>query len=58
MRHPRDDEEELKRMKVAKNREDPFKKDIGTNYVDENTYYIQSADDDRIRRDNRSQKIT
>ena len=43
---------ELKRMKVAENREEPFKKDIVTNYVDEDTYYVQNADDNRSRRDN------
>ena len=39
-------------MKVAENREEPFKKGIATNYVDEDTYYVQNADDNRSRRDN------
>merc|ERR1711867_373855 len=38
-------------MKVAENREEPFKKDIATNYVDEDTYYVRNADDNRSRRD-------
>ena len=43
---------DLKRMKVAENREEPFKKSIATNYVDEDTYYVRNADDNRSRRDN------
>ena len=42
---------EFKRMKVAENREEPFKKDIVTNYVDKDTYYVRNADDNRSRRD-------
>ena len=43
---------ELKRMKVAENREEPFKKGIVTNYLAEDTYYIWNAEDNRSRRDN------
>ena len=43
---------ELKRMKVAENRDEPFKKGIATNYLDEDTYYVWNADDNRSRRDN------
>ena len=32
-------------MKVVENKEEPFKKDIGTNYIDEDTYYIRNAYD-------------
>ena len=42
---------ELKRMKVAENREELFKKGKATNYV-EDTYYVWNADDNRSRRDN------
>merc|ERR1712240_124313 len=38
---------ELKRMKVAENREELFKKGIETNYVDEDTYYVRNANDNR-----------
>ena len=47
---------ELKIMKVVENREEPFKKDIATNYVDEDTYYVQNAYDNRSRRDNWKQE--
>ena len=43
---------ELKRMKVVENREEPFKKGIATNYVDEDTYYVRNGDDNRSRKDN------
>ena len=43
---------ELKRMKVAENREEPFKKGIATNYLAEDTYYVWNAEDKRSRRDN------
>ena len=43
---------ELKRMKVAENRDEPFKKGIETNYLDEDTYFVRNADDYRSRRDN------
>ena len=43
---------ELKRMKVAENREEPFKKSIATHYVDQDTYYVWNANDNRSRRDN------
>ena len=43
---------ELKRMKVVENREEPFKKGIATNYVDEDTYYVRNGDDNRSKRDN------
>ena len=43
---------ELKRMKVAENREEPFKKGIATNYLAEDTYYVWNAEDNRSRRDN------
>ena len=36
---------ELRRMKVAENREEPFKKGIATNYLDEDTYYVWNAED-------------
>ena len=39
-------------MKVVRNREEPFKKDIATNHFDEDTYYVQNANDNRSRRDN------
>ena len=42
---------ELKRMKVAENREELFKKGIATNYLAEDTYYVQNAEDNRNRRD-------
>ena len=42
---------ELKRMKVVENREEPFKKGIATNYL-EDVYYVQNTDDSRSRRDN------
>ena len=47
---------ELKRMKGGENREEPFKKDIVTNYIDEDTYYVWNADDNRSRRDNWKQE--
>ena len=45
---------ELKKMKVAENREQLFKekKGITTNYLDDDTYYVWNTDDDRSRRDN------
>ena len=43
---------ELKRMKVAENREELFKKGIATNYLAEDTYYVWNAEDNRSRRDN------
>ena len=43
---------EMKRMKVVENREELFKKDIATNFVDEDTYYVWNSDDNRSRRDN------
>lgn len=43
--------EELKRTKVAENRDEPFKKGIETNYLDEDTYFVRNADDNRSRRD-------
>ena len=43
---------ELKRMKVAENREEPFKKGIETNYVDEDVYFVRNGGDNRSRRDN------
>ena len=43
---------ELKRMKVAENREEPFKKGIETNYVDEDVYFVRNGNDNRSRRDN------
>ena len=45
---------ELKKMKVAENREEPFKekKGITTNFLEKDTYYIQNTDDNRSRRDN------
>ena len=42
---------ELKRMKVAENREEPFKNNITTNYVDKDTYYVWNANDNKSRRD-------
>ena len=42
---------ELKRMKVVENREEPFKKGIATNYL-EDIHYVWNADDNRSRRDN------
>ena len=42
---------ELKRMKVVENREEPFKKGIATNYL-EDIHYVQNTDDNRSRRDN------
>ena len=47
---------ELKRMKVPENREEPFKKDIVTNYVDEDAYYVRNANDNRSRRDDWKQE--
>ena len=41
----------LKRMKVAENRDELFKKGIATNYLDEDTYNVQNAYDNRSRRD-------
>ena len=45
---------ELKRMKEVENREEPFKdkKGIATNYLDEDTYYVWNAEDNKSRRDN------
>ena len=43
---------ELKRMKVVENREEPFKKGIETNYVDEDVYFVRNGGDNRSRRDN------
>ena len=43
---------ELKGMKVAENREEPFKKGIATNYLAEDTYYVRNAEDNRSGRDN------
>ena len=42
---------ELKRMKVAENREEPFKKGIATNYL-EDFYDVWNTEDYRSRRDN------
>ncbi len=41
-------------MKVADNREEPFKKKEGTttNHLEDNTYYVQNTDDNMSRRDN------
>ena len=39
-------------MKVAENREEPFKKGIETNYVDEDVYFVRNGNDNRSRRDN------
>ncbi len=41
-------------MKVAENREEPFKdkKGIATNYLDDDTYFVWNAEDHRSRRDN------
>ncbi len=38
-------------MKVVENREEPFKKGIATNYL-EDVYYVRNTDDNRSRRDN------
>ena len=45
---------ELRKMKVAENREEPFKEKKGTttNYLEDNTYYVWNTDDNRSRRDN------
>ena len=43
---------ELKRMKVAENREEPFKNGIETNYVGEDVYFVRNGSDNRSRRDN------
>ncbi len=40
-----------KRMKVVENKEEPFKKGIATNYL-EDIHYVLTADDNRSRRDN------
>ena len=44
---------ELKKMKVVENREEPFKKkkEIATNYLESETYYVRNTDDNRSRRD-------
>ena len=42
---------ELRKMKVAENREEPFKKGIATNYI-EDTLQVQNTDDKRSRKDN------
>ena len=47
---------ELKRIKVAENREEPFKKGIETNYVDEDVYFVRNGNDNRSRRDNWKQE--
>ena len=39
-------------MKVAENREEPFKKGIETNYVDEDVYYVRNGKENRCIRDN------
>ena len=38
-------------MKVAENRDEPFKKGIETNYLDEDIYFVQNTDENRSRRD-------
>ena len=43
---------ELKKMKVVENREEPSKKDIVTNCVDKDVYYVRNGYDKRSRRDN------
>ena len=43
---------ELKRMKVAENREEPFKNGIETNYVGEDVYFVRNGNRNRSRRDN------
>ena len=43
---------ELKRMKVVENREEPFKKGIATNYI-EDTFYVQNTDDKEVGKINR-----
>ena len=44
---------ELRKMKVAENREEPFKKKESTAYYQENTtYYVQNTDHNRSRRYN------
>ena len=43
---------ELRKMKVAENREEPFKKKIDTYYQEDDTYYTRNTDDDRSERDN------
>ena len=43
---------ELKRMKVAENREEPFKKKEMTYYQEDTTYYVRNNEDNRSRRDN------
>ena len=45
---------ELKKMKVAENREEPFKEKKGTttNYLEDDTYFVQNAEDRRSRRGN------
>ena len=43
---------ELRKMKVAENREEPFKKKESTTYYQEDTtYYVRNTDDNRSRRD-------
>ncbi len=42
---------ELKRMKVVENREEPFMKGIAKNHL-EDIHYVRNADDNRSRRDN------
>ena len=43
---------ELRKMKVAENREEPFKKKESTTYYQEDTtYYVWNTDDYRSRRD-------
>ena len=44
---------ELRKMKVAENREEPFKKkESMTYYQEDTTYYVWNTDDNRSRRDN------
>ena len=42
----------LKRTNVKENREEPFKKGIETNYVDEDVYFVRNGGDNRSRRNN------
>ena len=44
---------ELRNMKVAENREEPFKKkESMTYYQEDTTYYVRNTDDIRSRKDN------
>ena len=42
---------ELRKMKVAENREEPFKKNIDTYHQEDATYYVWNTDDNRSRRE-------